>query len=191
MFCLSKPSRESIRVFISAQKDQSFSYTEVGASKERIQTGYTVDHNRIHLGKGDEVFERAKKAIRQWSMFNMPWVDLCWPDTPIESGATVAVLVSHFGLWSLNACRIVYVVDEHGALKRYGFSYGTLLEHGEIGEERFTVEQQAKDNSVWYDIYAFSRPKFVTRLGFPFARALQKRFARDSKLAMLKAVQSV
>ena len=68
----------------------------------------------------------------------MPWLELCWPDAPIRTGTTVAVAVLHFGFWSLNACRIAYVEDANA--ERYGFAYGTLTEHEEIGEERFTVE---------------------------------------------------
>ena len=129
MFSLSKPSRDSILAFISIQQNQPFSYREVGASRDGAPNGFTIDHNRVRLGQGVNVFERAKNAVRQWKMFQMPWIDLCWPDVPIEAGATVAVLVSHFGFWSLNACRIAYVV-ETGEV--YGFAYGTLQEHGEL-----------------------------------------------------------
>jgi uncharacterized protein (UPF0548 family) len=45
------------------------------------------------------------------------------------------------------------------------------------------------DDAVWYDILAFSRPQqFLARLGYPLARRLQKRFARDSAAAMRRAV---
>jgi uncharacterized protein (UPF0548 family) len=101
----------------------------------------------------------------------------------------VAVIARLFGLWWLNACRIVYVVDEEEPVKRYGFAYGTLPEHAESGEERFTVEWHEADDAVWYDIVAFSRPQqLLTRLGYPCARRLQKRFARDSVAAMRRAV---
>jgi uncharacterized protein (UPF0548 family) len=188
MFCLAKPQRQSILAFISAQRNQELSYAEVGRSRGQGPQGYTVDHNRVNLGQGVETFECAKSAVHQWKMFDMPWIDLCWPDTPIEPGATVAVVVSHLGFWSMNACRIVYVIDEQGSSKRYGFAYSTLPDHGERGEERFTVEFHADDQTVWYDLYAFSRPTMLSRLAYPFARALQKRFARDSKAAMQKAV---
>jgi uncharacterized protein (UPF0548 family) len=122
-------------------------------------------------------------------MFEMPWTSLCWQDTPMEAGAAVAVLVSHCGFWSLNACRIVYVLEEHGAVEKYGFAYGTLPDHAAIGEERFTVEFDVKAGAVWYDLFAFSRPRALARLAYPVARTLQKRFARDSKDAMRKAVQ--
>jgi hypothetical protein len=42
-------------------------------------------------------------------MFDMPCINLCWPDTPIEAGASVAILVSHLGFWSMNARKIVYM----------------------------------------------------------------------------------
>ena len=122
-------------------------------------------------------------------MFEMRWIELCWSGIPIEPGSDVAVLVSHFGFWSLNGCRIVYVVKEGGPVEKFGFAYGTLSDHGEIGEERFTVEYDTGNQSVWYDLLAFSRPGSVARLAYPFARALQKRFARDSKAAMQKAAQ--
>ena len=121
-------------------------------------------------------------------MFNMPWLRLYWPTTRIEVGATVAILVEHFGFYSLNAARIVYVVDDQGPTCRYGFAYGTLTEHSERGEERFTVEWNRSDGNVWYAILAFSRPqKALAKLGFPMSRMLQRRFAEASKAAMVTA----
>ena len=97
-------------------------------------------------------------------------------------------MISHFGFWSLNATRIVYVIEEHGTCEKYGFAYGTLTEHGEIGEERFAVEFHTQDESVWYDLFAFSRPRLAARIAYPLSRYLQNRFAMDSKLAMKRAV---
>jgi len=176
--------------FISAQNNQEFSYADVGCSRQQAPRGYTADHHRIQLGKGFETFELAKRAVREWKMFEIPWIDLCWPDTPIKPGATVAVLVSHLGIWSLNACRIVYLIEEHSPWEKYGFAYGTLPDHRAHGEERFTVEFNHDDQMVWYDLYALSRPGILARLAYPFARALQKRFARDSMAAMRKAIQN-
>jgi uncharacterized protein (UPF0548 family) len=78
-------------------------------------------------------------------------------------------------------------MQERNATETYIFAYGTLRQHGEMGEERFTVELNHTDQSVWYDIYAFSRPHLLPRLVYPFTRPLQKRFARDSLQAMLRA----
>lgn len=119
----------------------------------------------------------------------MPWLRLDRTSAPIQVGTDVAVSVHHFGFYSLNACRIVYVVDEEDPVKRFGFAYGTLAEHAESGEERFAVEWDRGEDTVWYDILAFSRPRnLLARLGYPLSRLLQKRFAEDSKAAMLEAV---
>lgn len=188
MFFLRKPGPERIREFLAAQKREQFSYEHIGASRTKAPDGFLLDHNRIQLGQGRADFDRAKNAIRQWKMFEIPWLELLCPNTPIEEGATVAIAVSHLGFWSLNAARIVYTVEEQGALERYGFAYGTLPDHAEMGEERFTVEFHGEDESVWYDLYAFSRPQPLARIAYPFTRALQKKFASDSKIAMQQAV---
>ena len=93
------------------------------------------------------------------------------------------------GLWWLNSCRIVYVVDESGPISRFGFAYGTLPGHVESGEERFLIEWDRGENSVWYDILAFSRPNHIlTRLGYLVVRRTQKRFGRDSAATMFRAI---
>ena len=189
MFSLQKPDPETVREFLAAQKQQKFSYAPVGASRTEAPGGYIVDHNRVRLGQGRDAFERAKTAIQQWKTFDIAWLELFWPDAPIEADATVAIAVSHLGFWSLHAARIVYTVaEELGEVEKYGFAYGTLPDHAERGEERFTVEFRAADESVWYDLYAFSRPRFWARRAYPYTRALQKKFASDSKWAMQRAV---
>jgi uncharacterized protein (UPF0548 family) len=186
---LSKPTSGQVESFLIAQRTEEFSYSETGASRQQAPVGFTVDHNRIQLGEGVEDFSRAKRAIEAWKMFDLPWINLCRSQGPIKRGANVAVVISHLGFWSMNAARIVYVIDERGSWQTYGFAYGTLRDHGERGEERFTVEFHP-DQTVWYDLYAFSRPSRLARLAYPYTRHLQRRFATDSKAAMLKAVRS-
>jgi uncharacterized protein (UPF0548 family) len=189
MFRLTAPSEDEVRHFLAAQKDSGFSYPEVGMSATVIPARYDVDHNRVQIGRGGLTWQRAVEAIRAWQMFSMPWVRLYWPSAPIQVGIDVAFLVRHFRFHSLNACRIVYVVDEDGPVKRFGFAYGTLTEHAERGEERFTVEWNRDEDQVWYDILAFSRPReMLARLGYPLSRSLQRKFVEDSKQAMQIAV---
>ena len=194
MFLLTPPSESEIRLFLARQKQSQFSYRETGATGFASPplpgaAGYTIDHNRIRLGSGESAWNAAVAALRNWQMFNLGWVRLYWPDIPIVEGADIAVLIRHFGFVSLNAARIVYVVNEEGPVKRFGFAYGTLASHAERGEERFSVEWQRKDDSVWYDILAFSQPRaLLARLANPLARRLQRRFVRDSKAAMVRAV---
>ena len=145
-----------MHAFLAAQTHREFSYEQVGASRIAAPAGYIVDHNRVRLGVGRAAFERARDAVRQWKMFDIPWLELCWPNVSIETGATVAVAVHHLGFWSLNACRIVYTIEESGPIEKFGFAYGTLPDHSEMGEERFSVEFHVDDQTVWYDVYAFS-----------------------------------
>lgn len=190
MLFWSRPGRYEIDRFLDSEAEQRFSYTEIGRSRGPTPSGFTIDQNRIRLGFGTDVFARAKAAVAAWKMFDYPRITLCWPGTPIETGRCVAVLVSHWGFWSLNAARIVYVIDEAGAVDRFGFAYGTMPDHAEIGEERFSVEWNHADDSVWYDVRAFSRPGTLTKFVYPIARRLQREFGNESKKAMLRAVAS-
>jgi uncharacterized protein (UPF0548 family) len=189
MIRLSKPSRSEIERFLKVQRQLPFSYPHVGATRGEPPRGYAVDRNQVLLGRGPETFHRAKEAITRWEMFQIPWIELCWADTPVAVGSTVAILVRIAGLWRANACRIVYLLDEEDATRRFGFGYGTLPAHAERGEERFSVEWRSEDDSVWYQLFAFSRPHGMgVRAAYPFVRRIQKRFARDSMRAMLRAV---
>ena len=189
MFLLREPATSVIDFFLTAQRHQPFSYPEVGASRGQAPAGYNVDHNRVLLGYGEEAFAQAMSAIRSWQMFNLGWCQLYPHGAPVEVGTTVAVLIRHFGFWSLNACRIVYLLEEQGVVRRYGFAYGTVAEHAEVGEERFSVEWDQGDGAVWYDLYAFSRPgHLMARAAYPLSRALQRRFAKGSKAAMVRSV---
>ena len=190
MFLLREPSEASARRFISSQQDLAFSYGEVGATREdKTPPGYVADRYRVRLGEGEEAYARAVEALRGWRQFGLGWLRLLPVGAPIETGTTVGVLARHYGFWSLNAARVVYQIEETGNVERFGFGYGTLPGHAERGEERFGVEWNREDGSVHYDVFAFSRPKHpLAWPGYPFARLLQKRFARDSKRAMVEAV---
>jgi uncharacterized protein (UPF0548 family) len=192
LFSLREPSGDAIRRFLSSQGNLPFSYREVGASRNGVAPpGYAVDRYRVKLGEGAEAYERATEALCGWKQFALDWARLLPPDAPIEIGTTVVVCARHYGFWSLNPARIVYLIEERGDVERFGFGYGTLPGHAERGEERFSVEWNRDDGSVHYDVFAFSRPRhLLARLGYPLARALQRRFARDSKRTMLVAANA-
>jgi len=188
VFSIRKPSAESIRHFLERQDRFGYTYRAVGATRGAPPAGYVVDHTRINLGSGEEAFESAKDALRRWAHFRLGWVEAWTSQAILHEGAAVAVLAHLFGLWWLNACKVVYVIDEAGPITRYGFAYGTLPAHAESGEERFMIEWDRSEGGVCYDILAFSRPNYVlTRLGYPLVRRIQKKFARDSAAAMLAA----
>ena len=190
MLSLRKPTVQTIHQFVDDQRCSDFSYTSVGASATEPPPGFVVDHTRVKLGSGEEAFLSGKAALENWKQFQLGWVEACPTDTLIQTGEVVAVLAHVIGLWWLNAARIIYVIDEDGPVRRFGFAYGTLADHVESGEERFLIEWNQADNSVWYDILAFSRPRHVlARMGYPFVRMTQKRFARSSAAAMQRFVE--
>jgi uncharacterized protein (UPF0548 family) len=191
MFFLTRPTAQRIDRFRQMAEQDGFSYPEVGATLgETIPNRYNLDHNRIRLGEGLPLFEHAYAALQAWKMFEVGWVELLHPPEPVAPGQTVLVLARTVALYSLSASRVIAIIDEDNGLTwRRGFSYGTLSHHVESGEERFSVEYHHQDSSIWYDILAFSVPQHpLARIGYPLSRAAQRRFAADSKAAMLRAV---
>ena len=188
MLTFSKPSDAQALDFIAQERELPFSYPEVGQTRgESSVSGYNNDYNVQPLGQGDAVWEAAKEAIRQWRMFPGGWAYVTPRPLPIRSGEVVAMAACVMGIWWLNSCRIVYVID---TAERFGFAYGTLPGHVERGEELFMVEKTA-DGQVQYVLKAFSTPRhWMARLGYPLARAYQKKFVQDSKAAMLQFVAS-
>ncbi|WP_339730531.1 DUF1990 domain-containing protein [uncultured Gimesia sp.] len=190
MLLFKQPDAQQIADFIAAQSRLKFTYPQVAATRTQTPpAGYQVDHNRICLGQGRALYETAKQALVDWQHYRFDWLTLHRPDAGPEAGQTVAALAHVLGIWVLNACRVVYVVEETEPLHRFGFAYGTLPEHAESGEERFQVEWNTDDDSVWYDLYAFSRPgQLLSKIASPYVRRKQKQFARESLLAMQAAV---
>ncbi len=170
-----------------AQRSLTLSYPSAGATRDDgpAPPGYDHDRNREELGRGESVFAAAKEGIRQWHMFPAPLATIEPKGIPIAVGEIAGVVIRVFGLWFLNAARIVYVIDEP---RRFGFAYGTLPGHAERGEERFLVEWMP-DDTVVYTIIAFSRPRYwMARLAKPISRMLQRRFVRLSKQRMRELV---
>ncbi len=64
MFLLTEPSTQVVTKFIARQRESTFSYAEVGATHETPPPGYTIDHNRIQLGSGEQDYQRAVAALR-------------------------------------------------------------------------------------------------------------------------------
>lgn len=188
MWSFAPPSTEKVEAFLCEQRRLDFSYPEVGRSFDGSPAGYNIDHSRVRLGNGEETFRKACAALRAWTMFPAPWTRIDPANAPLVTGQVVAMLAHVYGGWWLNACRIVYTIDETKPVRRFGFAYGTLPGHVERGEERFSIEWLA-DDTVWYDLRAFSQPRYwLVKLAKPLARGLQRRFAVESKLAMQRAV---
>ncbi len=191
IYWLKSPAEVAVREFLKNQAGEPFSYPEVGATRNTPPPGYQVDHHRIRLGSGMRTFEASKQCLKEWEIYRLGWVSLSPQDASFQTGQVVAIVVRFLGLWSLNPCRVVYVAETKDEIERFSCAVGTLPLHFENGEERFTVEWDRRDDSVWYDILAFSRTnRFCSRIASPYVRRLQKKFALDSMNAMRNAVNA-
>jgi len=155
------------------------------AARERLALRYDVDVREFPLGKGRELFARARAALLAWRHFEVPWLTF-HRDGPVALGQAVATVVPILGVWFVNPCRVVYT--ELDRSDRVAFGYGTLRGHAESGEEQFRVSLDPVTEAVVYGLSAFSRPALLaTRVAYPLARRVQARFAADSARALAQA----
>lgn len=198
-FSIIKPDAKTINTVIAAKKQSKFTYPEIGASRfaphppdsNPLPHHYRLLHRRCVLGKGKEVYARAKTAFVKWGMYQLSWLEPCWPETPLSKDVDVAMLGKVLGMWWLNVNRIIYTIqEEEGPVERFGFAYGTLHGCSVSGEERVMIEWNHQDNSVYYDLFSFSQANLlITKLSVFYLHALQERFAKESSHAMLQYCQ--
>ncbi|HKF49790.1 MAG TPA: DUF1990 domain-containing protein [Terracidiphilus sp.] len=154
----------------------------------RLPIGFAHDVSRSELGRGNDAFARAREAMQRWVEFDIGWLEAIDPTTPIARGKVVGVLANSAGLWSVHLSRITETIDTS---VRFGFLYTTTAMHTEEGQERFVIEFDPKSGTVHYLLEAVSRPRHtLARLGYPFTRAMQHRFSRDSHARMRRAVSA-
>jgi uncharacterized protein (UPF0548 family) len=174
---------------------RALTYPEVGATaklesvaiRAALASRYDLDHHEFRLGVGRALFERARSALLAWRHFAVPWVDFHGPDF-VATGQVVATAVCVAGLWFVNPCRVVYVEPPDGNCAAY--AYGTLPGHAESGEERFQVSLVPVSEAVVYELFAFSRPAILaSRIAYPLARRIQRRFAVSSARALARALE--
>jgi uncharacterized protein (UPF0548 family) len=188
MFLAHRPNARAIEEFIKQSINLPLSYEQVGLAKQS-PSDFKIDQASGVIGRGQTAFERAKLALHEWRHFELGWVEIFPKNAPIEPGTTVAVLVHHFGFWSLNGCRVVYELGDRSDDTSFGFAYGTLTNHAEMGEEIFQISISPESEEVSYNIRAASKPRAVlARMGYPITRRLQARFRRESIAAMQRAV---
>ena len=186
MILLQYPDETWLANLLEAESTTPFTYLDVGATRGQMPSRYNVDRAEALLGIGDRTFDLAKRAIREWRPFHLPWIRI-YAQAPPSKGILAAVAVHLAGLWWVNVSRVIYTIDEPN---RFGFAYGTLRFHALKGEELFVVERSPDSGEVTYRILAFSRPRHpLVRLGYPLSRAVQRRFRVGSVEAMRVAVR--
>jgi uncharacterized protein (UPF0548 family) len=150
--------------------------------------GFAHDLSRSDIGRGLGAFVAAREAFLRWEQFDLGWVQIANPSAKITPGQLVAVDAHTACLWSMSLSRIVEIVNSP---TRFGFMYTTTAFHVEEGQERFVIDFDPESGSVSYLIEAVSRPRHIlARIGYPFSRAMQHRFARDSHSRMSRSVKN-
>lgn len=175
---------DELAALLAGTRGAALSYEPVGAPA--TPAGWFDNRGGILLGHGEAVFHRAKDALRAWTMFDLGWVRAV-PEVgaAISPGAVVAVATRTFGISTVNVAKVLSVWDEP---RRFAFSYGTTAHHVERGEETFSVTWHA-DGRVTYDVWSYSRAAHpLVWLVTPIARALQRRFIRESCARMARAL---
>jgi uncharacterized protein (UPF0548 family) len=189
MFLARRPSSETIDRFLLDSRDLPLAYDPVGIVRQPTDRE-GIDELTLAIGRGQDDFARARAALMAWKQFDVGWVQTFPKQAPVTTGTVVAVLIRHFGFWSLNGCRVLYSVGSAPEEARFGFAYGTLTNHAEAGEELFEVFIDARTDAVMYRIRAVSWPQAtLARVGQPIVRALQARFRADSAAAMERATR--
>jgi uncharacterized protein (UPF0548 family) len=182
MLSISRPSKATIARLQAEAQDMSLSYGPIGIARARSVAGFRVDETTVVVGRGEADFARAVDALTAWKHMRLDWLDVIPREPSIDVGTTVLVMARHFGLWSLNACRVVYSVEEStGVYTSFGFAYGTLGEHVVRGEEIFEARYDRRTGDVAFRIRAASQPRvLLAKIGGPLARHLQERFRKES-----------
>jgi len=197
MFLLRRPSRADIDRFLDRSRALPMSYSPVGIldgppdgrrlGGRPFKGPSVIDQQDVVIGHGDADFQCARTALLTWKHFDLGWVE-AFPDRPrIDAGTNVAVLIRHLGFWSLNGARVLDYTDQPDR-QSAAFTYGTLTNHAESGEELFEVRIDPPSGDVIYKIRAISWAQSpLAWIGQPIVRLLQARFRKDSAAAMQRA----
>jgi uncharacterized protein (UPF0548 family) len=191
MFSFSRPAQDRIQRTLESARNLPVSYptplnTKGGPGHIHVPRGFVRDHTRSQIGQGRAAFEAAKDAFRQWQHFNIGWVRIANAEATIATGEVIAMEAHTLFLWTLSFSRILYTIDSENS---FGYGYGTTAMHVERGEERFLLEYDPASGAVHYELLAVSQPAhWLTKLGYPYARSRQRKFARDSHAKMAQTI---
>ncbi len=178
---------EELRASLASEP---FSYA-TGILDAPAPGGMSDDRLEAVLGSGDEAWTRARRALDEWTHFDLPWAGAASGGSPAQPDLIVVVGARRLGIHMLVGCRIIETHDSVDAERQtYGFTYGTLRSHIMRGEERFEVWRDVATHEVGYTIHAMAAPgRWYSRLAKPLVDYYRGQFRRDSAKAMVKAVR--
>jgi uncharacterized protein (UPF0548 family) len=163
-------------------------YAEVGGTRDvgSLPRGYHHLSARRQVG-GREDLDRAGDFVLTFGMQRGSGIEVTCAEPVARAGLDLLLDITAGRLRLHAPARVVYVVSEPD---RRGFAYGTLPGHPESGEELFLVERVGE--ATFAEVRAFSRPgRWFTRLGGPFLRVVQRRYAQLYLDALQRALREV
>ncbi len=177
-----KPTEHDLRNLLTLSSADELTYSPEGISGLPIAPdGYRRDRWGQELGRGRAVFERGTLALQNWAVHRNAGLIVAAQGAPAV-GDTVAMAAPIWPLWIDVVCRVVSVeAEEHTS----GFSYGTLPEHPEQGEESFTVHIDDCE-SVRFEIIAVSRPRHPLARAAPLIARLMQGHATNRYLQAMQ-----
>ena len=183
-FRLTQPSADDVRRLIESQRETgaALTYAEVGATADDSPPpGWPARRKRVDLPPGG--FDAAKAALADWTQYDLGWTAVP-VKPPIVAGRDFATIARTLGLWSVNCCRILYVVDEPS---RFGYAIGTLPHHVETGEERFLLTRRGE--AISFEISSFSRARHpLVKLGWWYGKRAIRRFLEEGTARLAREV---
>jgi len=132
-------------------------------------------------------WERARKLLFERCMFARS--SLALPSETAVVPRQVFAYGARFGpMWTMHACRVVYIEDGGPDADTAAFAHGTLPTHGVRGEERFEIKRRA--DSITFRVVQCSWPLHRgLALAHPVLSPFQRRVLRES-IASLQTAMS-
>ena len=170
---LGRRSPQDRRAALEAAGRDALSYGHVGSTVNG-RAPFTVSE-RVFTREVVGTLEDARAALSAWAPHRGIHAAIEPGDAPLIEGTTLLV-VAPFGPFEILAPdRIVAVIDEHD---RFGFAYGTLRGHAEVGEELFLAELVAAGRlRLTVRIHAGPGTR-LARIGSPLVSSFQRAAAR-------------
>jgi uncharacterized protein (UPF0548 family) len=159
---------------LNRMRAAELTYKEVGGTEGSAPAGYHVGTYRRVVGQGRADFDRAALGLRTWQPQRSIGVQP-FAEARLLGGETLLFVMPAGPAEIRICCRVVSVVETE---TQFGFTYGTLPCHPEIGEERFGVTLEP-NGEVVFAINVFWRSgTLISTLGGPVTSFLQRRATR-------------
>lgn len=184
---LSRPSSDRAVALLARSVAEAVTYAPTGCSVDASTPAGLRRHRWATPLVGADPLATGRSALETWAVHRGVGMEVL-ADGPLVVGTTVAISARVLRLWVDIACRVVRLVDEPD---RFGFAYGTLPTHPEVGEEAFLLIRDPATGECEFVVEAVSRPAApLGRAAAPVADRLQTRSARRYLAAMRDLVSA-